>query len=306
MKEDMRKILVTVCTALAPAVCSMADEFTVDGIRYSTLGSSTVCVIRNDDSYSGDITIPKRVDNNGKSYKITAIGDLAFNDCADLKSVSLPSSVTSIGRFAFAGCTGLASVTLPASVTGIGVYAFYHCSALTSVTLPISITSIMSGTFDGCAKLSFITIPETVTNIGDYAFTGCTRLEEMTIPNSVTSIGEQAFSNCTGLTGLTLGISVADIGEYAFDYCDNITEITFLTDRPFAISPNVFTCQKAAALSVRSECVPTFKRLEGWQDFLMIKTADTKPNLLDNNGDGVVNTADVVNIYNYIIYGTTE
>ena len=302
----MRKILVTICTALVATVCAVADEFAVDGIRYGTLGSSTVCVIQNDDKYSGDIAVPKRVDNNGKTYKVTAISDLAFNDCAGLKTVSLPSSVTSIGRFAFAGCTGLASVKLPASVTSIGVYAFYHCTALTSVTLSASITSVESGTFDGCEKLSFITIPETVTSIGDYAFTGCTSLKEITIPNSVVSIGGQAFSNCTGLTGLTLGVSVADIGEYAFDYCDNITEITFLTDKPFAISPNVFTCQKAATLSVRTECVSTFKRLEGWQDFLMIKTADTKPNLLDNNGDGVVNTADVVNIYNYIIYGTTE
>lgn len=306
MKEDMRKILVTVCTTLAAMVCTMADEFAVDGIKYSTLGSSTVCVIQNDDSYSGDITIPKRVDNNGKTYKITAIGDLAFCDCADLKSVSLSSGITRIGRFAFAGCTGLASVTLPVSVASIDAYAFYHCTALTSVALPASITDISSGTFDGCTKLSFITIPETVTSIGDYAFTGCTSLKEMTIPNSVVSIGGQAFSNCIGLTGLTLGSSVADIGEYAFDFCDNITEITFLTDKPFAINPNVFTCQKAAALSVRSEYVPTFRRLEGWQDFLKIKTADTKPNPLDNNGDGVVNTADVVNIYNYIIYGTTE
>ena len=85
-------------------------------------------------------------------------------------------SVTSIGWSAFEGCAGLTSINIPTSVTEIDGYAFYGCTGLTSITIPSGVTSIGWGAFGGCAGLTSINIPESVTEIEDYAFYGCEKL----------------------------------------------------------------------------------------------------------------------------------
>ena len=60
------------------------------------------------------LTIPSKLDDK----KVTAIGSLGgmINDCAKLKSITIPSSVTSIGDAAFIECTNLENITIPSSV----------------------------------------------------------------------------------------------------------------------------------------------------------------------------------------------
>ena len=59
-------------------------------------------------------------------YGVTAIGEWAFSECENLRSVTIPDSVTSIGEMAFEDCKNLESVTIPDSVT-IGKGAFCEC-----------------------------------------------------------------------------------------------------------------------------------------------------------------------------------
>lgn len=43
---------------------------------------------------------------------VDSIADNAFNDCPDLKSITIPASVKGIGEYAFASCTALAEIRL--------------------------------------------------------------------------------------------------------------------------------------------------------------------------------------------------
>ena len=191
----------------------------IDGIKYSfnkeTLEAE---VVENTYfQYSGDITIPEKVNYKGNTYCVTSIGYEAFCECYGLKSVVIPNSVTSIGEYAFYECKGLTSITIPNSVTSIGDDAFGYCSGLTSITIGNSVTSIGDGAFFRCSGLTSITIGNSVTNIGDWAFYGCYGLTEITIPNSVTSIGERAFYGCSGLTSvISLIEEPFEINEYTF------------------------------------------------------------------------------------------
>ena len=81
---------------------------------------------------------------------LKTIGDNAFYDCYNLKSLTLPDGVTSIGDNAFYSCYNLKSITLPDSVTSIGDYAFSYCYDLKSITLPASVTEIGQYLFAGC------------------------------------------------------------------------------------------------------------------------------------------------------------
>ena len=173
--------------------------------------------------YQGDggaVTIPAQIDGR----PVTVIDQGAFNNCIDIVSITIPSSVTRIESMAFSG-TGLTSVTIPDSVTSIGSMAFYKCASLTSVTIPNSVKTIGRMTFSGCTNLTGVTIPSSVTSIEMSAFSKCTNLTSITIPNSVTSIEDYAFSECTSLTGVTIPSSVTSIGASAFYGCTRLTGI---------------------------------------------------------------------------------
>ena len=153
------------------------------------------------------------------------LGDCAFINCAELTSITIPSSVTEIDEEVFAGCSGLTSLPISSSVTKIGKRAFEGCTGLTSVTIPSSVTSIV-GAFNGCTGLTSVTIPSSVTEIGADAFKGCTGLTSVTIPSSVTSIDQFAFYGCSGLTSVNIPSSVTKISYQAFRGCSGLTSVT--------------------------------------------------------------------------------
>ena len=83
----------------------------------------------------GDVVIPEYVtDSDGTKHKVTSLGNLAFNGCKGLTTVTIPDSVTSIGEVAFRCCSGLTSITIPENVTSIGDHAFQDCWKLSIVT----------------------------------------------------------------------------------------------------------------------------------------------------------------------------
>ena len=138
MKQSQCKL--TALRALLPFVISMltaiqavaADyDFQVGALYYKKLnGGTNVEVIKPPSGkYSGDIVVPADFTIGTTKYKVTAIGESAFQG-SSVTSVTLPDGITTIGGWAFNDCTGLTSFTLPASITSIGQRAFYYCDKL--------------------------------------------------------------------------------------------------------------------------------------------------------------------------------
>lgn len=80
----------------------------------------------------------------------TEIAGCAFEDCIDLVSVEIPSSVKVIRHGAFYGCAGLTKVVIPEGVEEIQECAFKGCAALTVVSLPESLKCVSFDAFAGC------------------------------------------------------------------------------------------------------------------------------------------------------------
>ena len=127
---------------------------------------------------------------------VTSIGDSAFYNCNNLKSIKIPATVKSIEREAFYGCSGLISIELPLSLSIINEDVFHGCSSLRKITIPSSMKSIGDRAFYGCSSLTKVTIPSSVTSIGKEAFLGCSKLGDVEIPPTITSIGDEAFCGC--------------------------------------------------------------------------------------------------------------
>ena len=226
------KLLFTALLLLYVTTTATALDFKVNRIGYNITDATnmTVEVTRKGTStayeaYNGDVIIPEFVVFLDRTYRVTGIGEDAFNNSGRLTSVVIPNSVTSIGSSAFQMCTGLTSIEIPNSVTSIGNNAFMVCTALASIEIPNSVTSIGGGVFSGCSGLTSIVIPNSVTSIGKSAFYGCKGLTSIEIPNSVTRFGDYAFQMCTGLTSIEIPNSVTSIGDYAFYGCSGLTSI---------------------------------------------------------------------------------
>ena len=68
--------------------------------------------ITDDKDVSGAFDIPEAVTYHNKTYKVTEIGEGAFENNKNLTNVSIPSSITNIGDKAFKGCSNLKSITV--------------------------------------------------------------------------------------------------------------------------------------------------------------------------------------------------
>ena len=196
--------------------------------------------------YSGNATalyIPDEIDG----HEVVAIGDRAFENRTDLRTVMIPDSVTEIEAYSFNNCTNLSNVTLSKSLKYMGGRAFGSCEKITQIEIPKSLDNCGNsgyasyhGPFGACSGLKKITFEEGTTEISSGLFRGCTGLEEINIPNSVTEIESSSFEDCINLVSVNIPDSVIKIGNEAFAGCEKIESInipdsvTEIGERTFA------------------------------------------------------------------------
>ncbi len=229
---------------------------------------------------------------------VTVIGEKAFYECRDIKSITIPYGVTAINYEAFSRCTGLPSISIPDSVTSIGGSAFNYCINLTSMTIPASVTSIGKHAFADCRSFTFINvdennehyrsidgnlyskdgktlinyaraktntmfnIPRGVKHIGEFALFDCKSLISITLPESVEIIDAWAFCACKSLRLINIPSSVTSIGNDAFAECSALTSIT-LPEGVESIGQRAFTCCD----SLMEITIPESVKSIGWSAF---------------------------------------
>ena len=229
--------------------------------------------------YSGNATalyIPGEIDG----HEVVAIGDSAFEDRTDLRTVMIPDSVTEIGSCAFNNCTNLSNVTLSQNLKYMEGRAFGSCEKITKIEIPKSLewcgstlydygpfgdctglktvifengtTKILGHLFEKCTGLEEINIPNTVTVIENSAFSGCTKLEQVNFSNKLTKIESYGFSDCTSLKKITVPDSINSIGNSIFQNCTSLTEV-HLSNALKEISSNTFNgCKKLTTINFPS------------------------------------------------------
>ena len=174
---------------------------------------------------------------------VRSIGNSAFSNCWNLAQINLPNGVETIDSSAFSQCYSLPSITLPDSVTSIGEAAFYSCQSLESILIPDSVTSIGSSAFYGCAFLKTAVIGEGLVEIPPYAFYGCFSLKTVSIGDVVSTVGQAAFSGCTALETVSIGENVTAIYQGAFSGCSSLQTV---------ILPEKLTTLKSGAFPERT------------------------------------------------------
>ena len=194
-----------------------------------TLDDANRATITGYNGSAAALYIPEEIDG----HEVVAIGDGAFKNRTDLKTVMIPDSVTKISGMAFYGCSGLGNVTLSKNLKSLGSSTFGNCDGLTQIEIPKSLEragddyfdSYAPGAFSGCKNLKHISFEEGITEIAYKLFSNCTGLEEITIPDTVTTIKGNAFYECSNLSKVKLSENLTVIEADAFQECNSLQNI---------------------------------------------------------------------------------
>lgn len=182
------------------------------------------------------------------------IGSKAFDQCYNLESISLPSTIKDIDKYYFSYSTELkyneynrikylGNEQNPYLVLMNGKYApsaaeihpqtqiiadkaFENARNITQISIPGSINIIGEAAFKGCEKLTYAELADGAEkNIKWETFADCTHLKQIKIPKSVLIIGPEAFKGCENLTSVELADGIESIDWGAFAKCSNLKQI---------------------------------------------------------------------------------
>ena len=204
----------------------------VGDVRYA-LSYETADVVKQSETLSGDIIIPREIVYDGITYTVTFISSKAFDNCTNLTSVEIPDSVTTIGWNAFSSCPYLVIYCEHPSKpsdwnsdwndTGCPVVwdcnnnriaddgYIYTVEKGVLYKLKDGIATVarqayaLSGDVVISDKIVLDGITYTVTNIDNQAFYFCQYVTSIVIPEGVTTIGFEAFYGCDNLTTVYYG-----------------------------------------------------------------------------------------------------
>lgn len=247
----MRRILSVVLTLSALVPAASAYDFEAGGVYYNVSSDGKRATVTysslDGNAYSGDIVIPATVQLGLSTLKVREIGDLAFFNCPDVTSVSLPEGIISIGTQAFSHCSGLTSIEMPQSMYKIGDYAFDYCTGLESFTVPLGLEVLGDAPFQMCSSIerfdvdpgnmmfsavdgvlynrrmtrliqypascveTEFEVPSTVTEITDYAFLPSYYLQHVVIRDAVREVISGTFSSCMSLLSIEVSPDNAEM-----------------------------------------------------------------------------------------------
>lgn len=218
------------CTVILLVSCFVnAYDFESNGLYYDVKNSSECYVTyknsSDEPSYSGEISIPSKVQYNEVEYNVTGIVYKAFYNCNELTSIYIPNSVTFLPGSLFSHCTNLTTVRLPENTTYIPNAAFYECTNLRNISIPQNVTKIEDLAFALCSSLNTIELPNGLTSIGGGVFRSCSSLKSIKIPMGIQTLKYGTFMSCSSLEEIQLNEGLEVIEGGAFYGCKSLKTI---------------------------------------------------------------------------------
>lgn len=199
-------------TALDEIILPQGLEI-IESFAFGTAGSGPLAVQSN----VSEVVIPDSV---------VSIGEHAFADRDNLKTLVMSENIEHIGSKAFLGTAWYEAQPEGYICFGDILYAYKGDFPEGSiVTIPSFIKKISGKAFAGKKGLKKIVIPDGVILDGGNIFDGCSSLEEAVLPSDLKELPDGTFSN-TGLKSITLPDGLEVIGKNAFSGTANLKRVT--------------------------------------------------------------------------------
>lgn len=285
------------------------------GLIFTSNGDGTCYLYNGKKARDKDIIIPDVVTRGEcRGDKVIAIGESAFeyggewgseNKDDDIKNIVIPDSVEIIGEAAFHDFINLKTISIGAGVRKIEKNALYclltniivspqnkafkiidnslytkngqilvkyvDCESVPDFVLPKTVKSIRERAFDR-ARLRHIVLSESLSCISEFAFESCRNLECISVPDSIKAIERGTFYACEKLNSVALGNRVTCIKDLAFARCSSLVNVSF-SSKIKSLGQNAFGgCESLIELDL-PESVETIDRyaFNGCRNLTQIK-----------------------------------
>lgn len=229
------------------------------------------------DTYKDTVNIPNEIVVEGKKYKVIGIGEQAFSQSFNLKSVTIPESIEYIRDKAFENCYNIAEVNYNAvrcadfTLPEFAPFSFGNM-AYSEYVYPEDDDSYPDK-FWSAYKLRTINIGASVERVPDYMFYGMggtlqqadftkrptkvtTSKEGVTAINFLgvpKEIGNQVFRGCRLLRAIEIPNGVESVGQALFADCDTLASVIipdYIEEIPAYFFMN---CKELAAFAFPSQ-----------------------------------------------------
>lgn len=191
---------------------------------------------------------------------VRVIGANAFENCNELKKISLPKTLFKMDEGVFAGCCNLEEIILPSKIKELKLSTFEGCLKLKDVSLPENLKLLGDSVFEDCSSLESINIPSTVEMIGANTFQNCSSLKNVKLPSSLHSLGAAAFSSCSALEEITIPETVQILENDVFSNCINLKSITLPKELKLIYSNAFQNCSALKEINLSDE----IKSIDGY------------------------------------------
>ena len=213
----------------------------VTGLNYMLYSDYTATLLGATSEEISALNIPASVTYKEQEYKVTKIGDDAFEVYPYLKSISGGENITEIGDNAFHGCYALTGSIEFNNVTNIGEGAFWECgngelnltfNNLECKTIGPSAFNNFKGTVNLYGNVNYIAGNAFYNNHDNFQVNanlrGITRIDgdnfhdikggNISLEVNDVNIGPYTFSICNA--SINISGTIQSIGNEAFDYCN--------------------------------------------------------------------------------------
>ena len=253
MKHLKKAALVLLCAAILLGLDGCGGRTKEGGMEFTLNPDEQGYTLANYKNTASQtvLAIPDTVDG----LPVTAIGDMAIQNCDDLVKIEIGANLTEIGKWGVFGSRHLKEFDVSPENTAFaavdGVLFSKDMTRLVSYpnantaeydkagtlkeevayTVPEGVVSIAHGAFYKCYALKEIVLPASLRVIEPRALHGCENVKRLILPEGLQTIGNDAFLKCLGLTEITIPAAVREIGAYAFYNCDNLVKVTVLAPK---------------------------------------------------------------------------
>lgn len=215
----MKKLSLLLCASLFASANMFAGDD--DPIVFADPVAEKICVDNWDFNKDGKLSY-------AEASGVKSVG-MVFAKNLDLKSFNefqYFKSVTFTEDFAFEACASLEEITMPSSMESLEIGSFCDAASLSKVTLNDGLKYIGEGCFANCSALETIDIPESVEKFGASAFHKCTSLISLKIPALVEYLPVELCNSCSSLETVTFQEGLKGMGNSAFNECYNLQSVS--------------------------------------------------------------------------------
>ena len=198
------------------------------GLKYKLYSDNTATLLGATSNEISALNIPAIVTYEKQEYKVTKIGDDAFEVYPYLKSISGGENITEIGVNAFHGCSALIGNIVFNNVTNIGEGAFWECG---NGELNLTFNNLECKTIGPSAFKSFngtVNLYGNVKYISNNAFYNENNHKNFQVNANLRGITRIDGDNFHDIKGGNISLEVNDvnIGPYTFSSCSASIKIS--------------------------------------------------------------------------------